>query len=155
MGAMLTYKSIRRIIRQLEKGRDTMVMAKEMKVSQRHIRRLWAEYLKTGTAHIQGQAGWPKGAEPSDAEVKTVLDAYHIWPDGVQLTVKRLRRTGYDIGYTRVYHILKSNGIVTSSPAKSKQRKWVRCERLYSNAMWYTNRHVMKDPRMKGMNLIT
>ncbi len=152
---MLTDKSIRYIIRQLENGRSTMVVAKEMKVSQRHIQRLWAEYLKTGTVHIQGRAGRPKGAKPSDAEVKMVLDTHRRWPDGVQLTVKRLRKTGYNIGYTRVYHILKSNGMVTSSPAKSRQRKWVRYERLYSNAMWHTDWHVMKDPRMKGMNLIT
>lgn len=152
---MLTDKSIRYIIRQLENGRSTMVVAKEMKVSQRHIQRLWAEYLKTGTAHTQGRAGRPKGAEPSDAEVKMVLDTHRRWPDGVQLTVKRLRKTGYNIGYTRVYHILKSNGMVTSSPAKSKQRKWARYERLYSNSMWHTDWHVMKDPRMKGMNLIT
>ncbi|MYB30932.1 MAG: transposase family protein [Cenarchaeum sp. SB0663_bin_5] len=71
------------------------------------------------------------------------------------MTVKRLRRTGYNIGYARVYHILKSNDMVTSSPAKSRQRKWVRYERLYSNAMWHADWHAMKDPRMKGMNLIT
>ena len=84
-----------------------------------------------------------------------VLDTHRRWPDGVQLTVKRLRRTGYNIGYARVYHILKSNDMVTFSPAKSRQRKWVRYERLYSNAMWHADWHAMKDPRMKGMNLIT
>ena len=152
---MLADKSIRYIIRQLKKGRDTKVVAEEMKVSQRHVQRLWAEYLKTGTAHIQGRAGRPKGADPSDAEVEMVLDTHRRWPDGVQLTVKRLRRAGCNIGYTRVYQILKSNGLITASPVKSRQRKWVRYERLYSNAMWHTDWHIMKDPRMKGLNLIT
>ena len=73
----------------------------------------------------------------------------------VQLTVRRLRRSGADIIYNKVYQILRSNGLVTASPAKSKQRKWVRYERLYSNAMWHTDWHTMKDPRMKGLNLIT
>lgn len=71
------------------------------------------------------------------------------------MTVKRLRRAGYDISYRRVYTVLKSHGLVTASPAKSKQRKWVRYERLYSNAMWHTDWHVMKDTRMKGLNLVT
>ena len=31
----------------------------------------------------------------------------------------------------------------------------MRYERLYSNAMWHTDWHIMKDPRMKGLNLIT
>ena len=132
---MLTDRSIRYIIRQLEKGRGTKVVAEEMKVSQRHVQRLWAEYLKTGAVHVQGRAGRPKGADPPDAEVELVLDTHRRWPDGVQLTVKRLRKAGCNIGYARVYQILQSNGLVTASPAKSKQRKWVRYERLYSNAM--------------------
>jgi hypothetical protein len=33
------------------------------------------ESLKTGTAHIRYQVGWPKGVDPSDAEVEMVLDA--------------------------------------------------------------------------------
>ena len=152
---MLTDKSIRYIIRQLKKGRDTKVVAEEMKVSQRHVQRPWAEYLKTGTAHIQGRAGRPKGADLSDAEVEMVLDTHRRWPDGMQLIVKRLRRAGCNIGYTRVYQILKSNGLITASPVKSRQRKWVRYECLYSNAMRHTDWHIMKDPRMKGLNLIT
>ena len=59
------------------------------------------------------------------------------------------------MSYVRVYDILKPHGQVTASPAKSKQRKWVRYERLYSNAMWHTDRHSMKDTRMKGLRLIT
>ena len=31
----------------------------------------------------------------------------------------------------------------------------MRYERLYSNAMWHTDWHAMKDPRMKGLKLIT
>ena len=106
---MLTDKSIRYIIRQLEKGRGTKVVAEEMKVSRRHVQRLWAEYLKTGTAHTRGRVGRPKGADPSDAEVEMVLDTHRRWPDGVQLTVKRLRRAGCNIGYTKVYTTYRYN----------------------------------------------
>ena len=59
---MLTDKSIRYIIRQLEKGRGTKVVAEEMKVSRRHVQRLWAEYLKTGTAHTRAE--WDGPREP-------------------------------------------------------------------------------------------
>ena len=50
---------------------------------------------------------------------------------------------------------MKPTGLVTDSPTKSRQRKWVRHGRLYSNVMWYINWHAMKDSQMKGLNLIT
>ncbi|MYB47506.1 MAG: transposase family protein [Cenarchaeum sp. SB0662_bin_33] len=50
---------------------------------------------------------------------------------------------------------MKSKGMVTDSTIKNRQRKWVRYERIYSNAMWHTDWHTMKDPRMKELNLIT
>ena len=87
--------------------------------------------------------------------VQAALDTHHNRSEGVQRTTRRLHRDGHDTSYAQVYTILKSKGLVTTSPAKSKQRKWVRYERLYSNAMWHTDWHVMKDPRMSGLNLIT
>ncbi len=50
---------------------------------------------------------------------------------------------------------MKSNGLVVDPPAKSKKRKWIRYERIYSNAMWHTDWHVMNDQRMRNLNLIT
>ena len=61
----------------------------------------------------------------------------------------------YDIIYQRVYRIMNENGLVTLSPAKSRKRKWIRHERKHSNSMWYTDWHVIKDPRLKGLNLVT
>ena len=135
MRPKLSDRSIRYLIRQLEGGRDTKVVAGEVDVTQRHVQRLWAEYLRTGTAHIQRLAGRPKNTAPSDEEIQMVLDAYHRRPDGVLRTAKALRKEGHDISYSRVYQIMKSHGLVVDSPAKSRKRKWVRYERLYSNAM--------------------
>jgi len=49
---------------------------------------------------------------------------------------------------------MKSNGLARLSPQKSKKRKYVRYKRLYSNAMWHVDWHVMKDPRLKGLQLV-
>lgn len=150
-----TEESIRYVIRQLNKGRNSKIVAEEMNVTQRHVQRLWASYRKTGTIPMLGKAGRPKGPEPSEEKVQTVLDAYHCRPEGVLRTAKRLRRDGYDIIYAQVCAILKPKGLITASSAKSKQRKWARYERPYSNAMWHTDWHTMKDPRMNEQNLIT
>ena len=130
-------------------------MAEELGVTQRHIQRLWAEYLRTGMVHVQRPAGRPADPEPSEQEIQAVLDVHGRKPEGVVRTAKRLRKEGHDISHHRAYGIMKSAGLVTDSPAKLRQRKWVRYERLYSNAMWHTDWHIMKDPRMRGLNLIT
>ena len=77
MRSRLSDRSIRYLIRQLERGRDTKVVAGEIDVTQRHVQRLWAEHLKTETAHIQRLAGRPKSPAPSDEEVQMVPDANH------------------------------------------------------------------------------
>ena len=155
MKPKLTDKAIRYAIRQREKGRGTRVVAEELGVTQRHIQRLWAEYLRTGKVHEQRPAGRPAGPDPSEQEILAVLDVHGRKPEGVIRTAMRLRKEGHDISRYKAYKIMKSKGLVEDSPAKSRQRKWVRYERIYSNAMWHTDWHAMKDPRMKGMNLIT
>ena len=54
-----------------------------------------------------------------------------------------------------VYDTMKEHELVEPCPAKTKRQKWVRFERQYSNAMWHTDWHVMKDFRMRDLNLIT
>ena len=150
MKPKLTDKSMRYAIRQLEKGKDTRTVAQEIGVTQRHVQRLWMEYRNGGRMHLQGQPGRP--AKPlSPDEVKAVLDAHALDPAGVLRTAKNL---GNHISHRRICRIMKSNGLIVSSPAKSRKRKWVRYERLYSNSMWHTDWHAMKDSRMKDLNLI-
>ena len=54
-----------------------------------------------------------------------------------------------------VYEVMKDHGLVEPCPAKTKKRKRVSFERQYSNAMWHTDWHVIKDFRMRDLNLIT
>ncbi len=149
---MPTDRPMRCITSHMKKGGGTGAVDKELEASQRHVQQLWAEYLKTGEAHVQDRAGRPK--KPSGGWVYLVPDTRR-WPDGVQLAVGRLRRARCDVWYARAYAILKSYDLATASPAKSRQREGARYERVYSNAMWHTDWHAMKDSRMKGLNLIT
>ena len=151
MKPKLTNKSIRYAVRQLTRGKTTKTVSEELGVTRRHIQRLWAEYKNTGAAHLQGKPGRPTKPLLNE-EVKAVLDAHSTDPAGVLRTTRNL---GSHISHRRVYRIMKSNGLVVPSPAKAKKRKWVRYERIYSNAMWHTDWHAIKDARMKGLNLIT
>ncbi len=73
---------------------------------------------------------------------------------GAHYTAKRLKDDGQDISYRAVYKIMQENGLITPSPAKSKRRKWVRFERKHSNSMWHTGWHIMKNLRIKNLNLV-
>ncbi len=75
--------------------------------------------------------------------------------DDYVLHMARRLRKDHVISYSSIYRIMKGNGLVTPSAAKSRKRKWVRYERGHSNFMWHTDWHIMKDPRFKGLNLIT
>jgi len=93
----------------------------------------------------------PPTAEQTDA----LLRQHREHPAGVLSTAKRMRNGGHVISYGTVYRIMRDSGLVTQSPAKSGRRKWVRYERRYSNALWHTDWHVMKDPRFRGLCLVT
>ena len=94
------------------------------------------------------------GDQPSPDEVQLVLDEHRREDVGVLRTAMNLRKD-YDISYAKVYQVMKENGLVVPSTAKSCRRKWIRYERKHSNSMWHTDWHVMKDPRFRGLNLIT
>ena len=80
-----------------------------------------------------------------------VIESEHV---GVLRIAKAVRTGNPDTSYKRAYRIMKENGLVTHSPAKSGKRKQVRYERKYSDAMWHTDWHVMY-PRFRGLNLVT
>ncbi len=139
------------IVRNRKKGVPASRIAKDLGISTRCVRRLWARYRKTGGTRLR--MGRPRDHIP-EAQIRLVTEAYEGQPVGAARVAKSLRKN-HDISYGRVYRILKKNGMVTASAAKSRRRKWVRYERLYANAMWHTDWHVMKDPRFHAYNLIT
>lgn len=140
---------------QLEKGRRASVVAAELGVTPRRIRRLRAEFRETGSAHVPRPPGRPALQPPSQEEVRLVLDAYRLEKVSALRTAISLRRAGHDISYPRVCRIMKENGLVVPSEAKSRKRKCVRYERKHSNSMRHADWHAMKDPRMKGLCPIT
>ncbi len=142
----------RYIIRQRQKGTAASVLAQTMQVSARHVRRIWAAYRKTGTINSHRKPGRPRKTISSE-DVRRVLKTYDDIHAGVVRTTRHLRKSSH-ISYHTVYQIMKSNGLARLSPEKSKKRKYVRYERLYSNAMWHVDWHEMKDPRLKGLQLV-
>ncbi len=139
------------IVRNRGKGVPASRMARDPGISARCVRRLRARYRKTGGTR-------PRMGRPRDhitgAQIRPVAGACEGQPVGAARVAKSLGKN-HDTSYGRACRILKKNGMVTASAAKSGRRKWVRYERLYANAMRHTDWHVMKDPRFHAYNLIT
>ena len=106
---------------QLDKGKSATEVATEVGVTARHIRRLRTEFHTTGSPHIPQRLGRPT-QQPSSDDIRMVLDQYKQEPAGVLRTAMALQKK-YDISYMRVYKIMKDNGLVTPSAAKSRKRK--------------------------------
>jgi len=104
--------------------------------------------------HVQRGPGRRASPPPTRGEVEAVLRLYAEQDVGVVRTARRARQE-LDISYGRVYRIMRENGMVSPSAARSGQRKWVRYERMYSNTLWHVDWHVMKDPRFRGLKLVT
>ena len=152
MAQQLTDSQVRYAIREYKKGRRTSDIAQEVRVTQRHVQRLLAEYGRTGRPHEFRRPG-RRPVPITGREVDLVIRQCRMRA-GVQRTARALRAE-HAISYGRVYRIMKDAGRVVPSPARSGRRKWIRFERRYSNAMWHVDWHGMKDPRFRGLNLVT
>lgn len=151
MSKRITEESRKYLVRERKKGVSPSKIARDLKITTRHVRRLWARFQKTGTTHVK--MGRPRNCTTA-SQIRLVTDAHQKHPVGVVHTARNLRKN-HDISYHTVYRILKKNGVVAASTAKSRRRKWVRYERRYSNAMWHVDWHTMKDPRFRGLQLVT
>ncbi len=151
MKKILTEESRQYLVRQCKKGVASSKIAKDLNITARHVRRLWARFQAAGTTRVKmGRPHVPFTA----AQIRLVTGTHEGEPTGVLRTAGRLRHN-HNTSYRAVYRIMKKNGLVVPSAAKSKKRGYVRFERKYSNAMWHVDWHEMKDPRLKGLNLVT
>ncbi len=147
MKKRLTEESRQYLIRQRKKGVAPSKMAKDLNITARHVRRLWARFQVTGTTRMKmGRPHVPVTA----AQIRLVTGTHQSEPAGVLRTAGRLRNS-HNTSCRAVYRIMKKNGLAVPSAAKSKKRRYVRFERRYSNAMWHADWHEMKDPRLKGV----
>ena len=149
----LDEKTIKYAINKRREGVSASEIATALGISERHVRRLYARFLKTGKYPIPNVGGRPTKPVTQE-EITTVLEVHKKEPVGVLRTASTVQLES-SISHRRIYRILKDNKLVTPAPAKSRKRKWVRFERKYSNAMWHVDWHIMKESRFKGLNLIT
>ncbi len=155
MRKRLDERAIKYLIRQLQKGARASHVALQLGVTSRHVRRLWEHFLEEGSIDciMPRPAGRP-ASQPAQDMIDAVVKLHEHEIMGVQRTVLRLHELGINISYYDAYRIMTMEGMIETSEARSGRRKWIRYERRYSNAMWHVDWHLIRDPRLKGANLI-
>ena len=145
----LMDRSIRHAIQRLKKGRGTGAVAEGPDVT--------GDTSKKCGPGASGPEGRTYSA-PQASRLQAVrvgdpnsTGGSRPQAEGIVRTAKRLHKKGHDTGRCRAYGT-KSAGLATDSPAKSKQQKWMKYGRTYSNIMWRTAWHIVEDPRMRELN---
>lgn len=148
----ISEKTLRYIVSK-RAPKDPQIVSKQTGVSVSHIYKIRSYYRKTGKLPDRKNAGRPK-MKRDQKTADAVLAAHNDGPSGVIRLTKRLRKAKQKISYSETYRILSEAGRIEKSPARSRQRKWIRYERRYSNAMWHVDWHEVKNPCLKGRHFI-
>ena len=119
MRAKLDDGKIKYIIREKEKGTPNSTIAENMKVSARHVRRLWARYRNTRLAANNRQGRPARHQDDIDEE------SGWCWPSaGAVVGGGRITKALSDknISGRTVYDIMKEHGLVEPCPAKTRKQ---------------------------------
>ena len=133
MPAKLDDDKTKYVIHEKEKATPNATIAESIKISPRHMRRLWAKYKSTGSLPTISSGGRPATKTISDEEIETVLTECRKGCSRMGQVTKAL--TDKNISGRTVYSIMREHRLVESCPAKAKKCRWVRFERRYSNTM--------------------
>jgi putative transposase len=145
---------IRWIIRMKEQGVKNAEIASVQKVSVRRIQQIYAQYKKNKQISLLGKPGRPK-KEITEFERSIVRKAYaRFRSNALYLEVIISRIYKLKINHNRIHAIMVSEGMSVEEYRKHTRKKWIRYERDYSNSLWHTDWHEIKDSRWRGKQLI-
>jgi len=144
---------IRWIIRMKEQGIKNEEMASVQKISIRRIQQIYAQYRKGQIPSLK-RAGRPR-KDVTEFERGIVRKAYERFRSNA-LYLEVIISTLYNlkINHNRIHSIMVSEGMSIEEYRKHTRKKWIRYERDYSNSLWHTDWHEIKDARWKGKQLI-
>ncbi|HYB75769.1 MAG TPA: DDE-type integrase/transposase/recombinase [Nitrososphaerales archaeon] len=145
---------LRYIVRAREKGESCENIALHLSVSRRRVEQLCALYRATGKLPSL-QKGGRRRSPLSEDERRVVLAAYNRYMVNAVYLGKMIEVDyGVHINHNRIHQVLRMSGFVTPSSKRWIKRRWVRYEREFSNSLWHTDWHEIKDPRWKGQWIV-
>ena len=147
----LDEEQVRWIVRTRRNGTmGTKEIAETMGISARWVQKLCKRYAGVDPSEIKypEPMGCPVRSLPGRMEHSMVLNGrVGNRRSAVRLEKIIQRRTGIHIPHRTIHRILLDEDLALHHPAKSRQRKWVRYERRYSNSLWHTDYKQLPDGR--------
>ena len=144
----ISAKTLRYIVSK-RAPKDPKLPSTQTGVSVSHIYGIRACHKETGRLPVRKKAGRPEGRRIPRSPKRcwqpttTIRSAWPGLPSGCIWPNKKY--------HTATYPVLSDAGRVARSAARSRQRRWARFQRLYSNAMWHVDWHEMKNPYLQGL----
>lgn len=129
---------------------NNVEIANSVGVSARWIRKLWSKYKFARLKDITylTQMRHPFEGLPGRREHSAVISCHgQSRRMDVRLKIIIEEQSGIHIPHHKIHKILKDEGLVKNQPKKSKQRKWIRYERKFSNSLWHTDDKQLLDGR--------
>ena len=150
----LNDDKIRWIIKCKQQGIKNQDIADGLKITTRSIQQIYYSYKKSNQILVLKRPGRPK--KPiTQHEIQLVRKShkkYHINALYLEKIISKLYNI--HINHNRIHKIMLEQGLSVEQPRKKMRRKWIRYEREYSNSLWHTDWHVIRDSRWKAKQLI-
>jgi putative transposase len=136
----LNLQKIRWILRQLEKGElSPNQIAKQQNITLQWVYGVRKKYGGIPIRKIRLEKTGRKVQPITAQETHIAIRAKERYGLGAIGLEKILARKGIRMSHNRIHRVLLGQGLAKKEPKKSRQRKWVRWERMHSNSMWHTD----------------
>ena len=141
----LTPRKIRYIVRYKTNNHSTKSIAKDLKISESTVKRVWMHWIKTKKPLDINKFGRKK-KELDEASVDLILQFHKEQNLGARRLEAIIEFThGIHIPHNAIHKVLMAHGLAKRNPNKSKRRKpWVRWERDHSLSLVHLDWHISK-----------
>ena len=139
----LTPRKIRYIIRYKTNNYSTKTIAKDLKINESTVKRVWMHWIKTKKPLDIRKFGRKK-KEFDGASVDLILRVHKEQNLGARRLEPIIEFThGIHIPHNAIHKVLMAHGLAKRNPNKSKRRKpWVRWERKHSLSLVHLDWHI-------------
>lgn len=141
----LTNKKVNYIIRYKTKNDSTRNIARDMKISESTVKRVWMYWLKNHKPIPIKKFGRPR-KEIDDKSESLILETHKEQQSGARRLEKVIKfKSGVKLSHNKIHQILLKHGLAKENLNKKKRRKaWIRYERKHSLTAVHLDWHTSK-----------
>jgi len=138
----LNNKKVAWIVRQMDNGGGSKIIATIQKITQRRVQQIYKQYKTEGQIPKLRKCGKPDSEPITEEQKKFIIQEHERTRLGAMYLEKYIeRKHKIHVPHNRLHMILLEKGFSKIEPNKRKQRKWVRYEREHSLSLVHMDWH--------------